>query len=409
MGTKKGDVGEQYETVFEKLRSNNTRTQIASLFNSIKKAVLEGNTMNLIKKYIMHILASILIIMASGLVLIGLYTETGGGIARFLGTNHPLPFKKETIEFIAFGMGGVVATIVAAAVNRRARAQERNNELIEAGHLNDRFQNVTEHLGHQDSSVRIAAFYQFYYLAKDQQDNNFKKSVFEILCSCLRSMPQNKSHSTGEDGAEYPTAECQTLLDVLFDPKYCTVFDGNEFYPDLRKAYLTNAALSHAKLLRANLSNANLSSAKLSNANLSNAGLWQANLSNAWLIFTNLSNANLWGTNLSEAYLIGANFSGAKLFRANLSETNLSSANLSSANLMSADLSGTNLSRANLSSAGLRETQLKNVNLMDVFNIKNADFRGARIGDRPITKDDIPADKGEYYADWNPPPDKQDN
>ena len=146
MGTKKGDVGEQYETVFEKLRSNNTRTQIASLFNSIKKAVLEGNTMNLIKKYIMHILASILIIMASGLVLIGLYTETGGGIARFLGTNHPLPFKKETIEFIAFGMGGVVATIVAAAVNRRARAQERNNELIEAGHLNDRFQNVTEHL-----------------------------------------------------------------------------------------------------------------------------------------------------------------------------------------------------------------------------------------------------------------------
>ena len=350
------------------------------------------------------------------LFIVGLEIFGSEEITWFLGTKDGEEPKKETIKFIAFGVGGVLAVMAAVAANRRATAQienvaaqVKNNELVEKGYRDERFESATENLGHKDSSVRIAAFYQFYYLAKDQQDNNFKKSVFEILCSCLRSMPQNKSHSTGEDGTEYPTAECQTLLDILFDLKYCAVFDGNEFNPNLQKAYLINAALAYAKLLRANLSNANLSNAMLSSANLSNAGLFQANLSNAWLLLTNLSNAHLLGANLSGACLIGANFSGAKIFHANLSETNFSNANLSNADISSANLSGANLSNTNLLSANLRETQLKNVNLMNILNIKNADFRGAKIGDRPITKDDIPENKGEYYADWNPPLDELDN
>ena len=429
-------------------------------------------------------------------LLITLITCEGGIFASILGTSTEtgVGAKKETIKFIALGIGGILAAIGAIALSRRASAQIENNKLIEKGHIDERFKSATENLGNRNPMVRISAFYQFYYLAKDQQDSNFKKSVFEILCSCLRSMPRNKSHSTEEDGKEYPTAECQTLLNILFDSKYCAVFDGDGYDPDLQRVCLTNADLSYAKLSDANFSDADLSNARLPGANLSRAGFWKTNLSNAWLldanlsdarpIYANLSNAwlmnanltgahclyanlskanlsnailsnanlsranlsnailsnaqllcanlsdtnllgvrlldanlsgaNLSGVDLSNANLSGANFMAANLIGANLPSADLSSANflgtnLSSANLSGANLSGANLSGANLSSANLQQTQLKDVNLMDVFNIKNADFRGAKIGNRPITGDDIPTDQGEYYADWNPPPDEQGN
>ena len=403
------------------------------------------------------------------LVIIMLLTCEGGVFAILLGTDS----KKETIEFIAFGIGGLLAVIGAIAINHRAEAQVENNKLIEKGHIDERFKSATENLESESPMARISAFHQFYYWAKDQQDTEFKKSIFEILCAHLRNMTQETSYRE-ETGKDTPTEECQTLLNVLFGPKYCTVFDNNEFGPDLQKVYLVKAELTNAKLLRANLSNANLSGANLSNANLSNARLSRANLSDAWLLYTNLSDANLLFTNFSEAWLIEANFSGAqllhanlpktKLMKGNLSNANLSYANLSNANLSGAqilcanfskttllniqlsdanltdtnlsgadlsgadlsganfmvanlinadlpgaDLSGADLSGTNLSSANLQKTQLKDANLMDVFNIQNADFRGAKIGDRPITKDDLPADKGEYYADWNPPPKKEEN
>ena len=208
---------------------------------------------------------------------------------------------------------------------------------------------------------------------------------------------------------------------------------------DLSKANLSNADLWHVSLLNANLSEANLSNANLSNANLSNADLLGVNLlgtnfqeaqlegvnisgarfSGANFMAANLIGANLPGAdfssagfldaNLSTANLSGANLSGANFSGMNLSNTNLLGTNLSGANLSGTNLSNMNLSGANLSNANLQQTQLKDANLMDILNIKHADFRGAKIGDRPITKDDLPADKGEYYADWNPPPEKEES
>ena len=374
-----------------------------------------------------------------------LLTSKGGMFAWLLGTND----KKETIQFIGFGMGGGLAAIGAIAINRRADAQAENNKLIEKGHINERFKSATENLGHDSANVRTASYYQFYYLAKEREED-FRHSIFEILCSCLRSMPLDKSHLTKEDGK--PTAEFQTLLNILLHPHYQDVF--KEFEPNLQRVCLINTQLWNANLLGANLSGANLSNAllrsadlfcanlssanlsdvDLSETNLSKANLSKANLSNADLSDANLSNAdftsaNLSGANLSEANLSGANFLNANLSNANLSNANCSNAdfpiaNLSSTSLMDTDfseanLSGTNLSNAefwntNLSYADLMNANLSNIKLRgtklkDVCSIDGADFRGAKIGDKPITKDDIPSDIGKYYADWNPPPKKEEN
>ena len=334
-----------------------------------------------------------------------------------LGTHN----KKETIESIAFGMGGIIAAIVALAVNRRATAQEKNNELVEKGNINERFKSATEHLGHNDPIVRIAAFHQFCYLAKDHEDHNFRMSIFEILCSCLRSMSRDRSHLK-EDGKERPTAECQTLLNTLFHPRYNVGFRG--FEPDLRRVYLTRANLVRANLAYANLARASLVKSNLKHANLTDAYFPYADLSDAILVNATINrahlpraklpNAKLERANLSGAMLGYADLSGAEFYRANISNavldhanlsgTMLVRANLSGASLYLANLSGAHLSGANLSGANLYEAQLQNV-----YAIEKANFCGAVMGNRPITKDDIPADKGKYYADWNPPPKKEES
>ena len=339
-----------------------------------------------------------------------------------LGTHN----KKETIESIAFGMGGIIAAIVALAVNRRATAQEKNNELVEKGNINERFKSATEHLGHNDPIVRIAAFHQFCYLAKDHEDHNFRMSIFEILCSCLRSMSRDRSHLK-EDGKERPTAECQTLLNTLFHPRYNVGFRG--FEPDLRRVYLTRANLVQANLTYANLARAYLAKSNLKHASLTDAYCPYADLSDAILVnarinrahlpHAKLSNTKLRHADLSDAMLGYADLSGAEFYRANISNAVLDHANLSGTMLVRANLSGARLYRANLSGAHLLGANLSGANfsgaklyeaqLQDVYTIEKANFCGAEMDNRPITKDDIPADKGEYYADWNPPPKKEES
>ena len=281
--------------------------------------------------------------------------------------------KYETLKFIGLGIGMMV-TIIAAIFKRPAQVailnrptqietskeQSEHNKLIEKGHVDDRFKSAIENLGKNEMSVRIASFHQFYYLAVNQSQN-FRKSIFDILCSHLRTMPRSRSHLTKKDG-EHPTEECQTLLNLLFKSNDKYVF--SEFQADMCKSYLVNTNLSCADLSDANLSDANLSSVFFAHANLSNARLCNTDLSDAFLENANLSDANLWCVNL---------------WGANLSNTNLQGA------------------------------ELNDVSLMTVYSIEHADFRGAKIGNRPITKDDLPVGKGEYYADWNPPPDEQGN
>ena len=297
--------------------------------------------------------------------------------------------KHETLRFIGFGIGGVLATIGAVAFNRRAtaqieasKAQTQHNKLIEKGHINERLKSTIENLGHIDASVRIASFYQFYHLAKEGEED-FRHNIFEILCSCLRSMDRKRSHLTEEDGKERPTAECQTLLNILFRNKHDSALGG--FEPDLRRSYLIRANLARAHLSGANFTRAMLADSDLTGGNLAGADFTNAILQNA--------------------DLSGANLANAKFFGANISDVNFSST----------DLSGAKFTNANISGSIFEGAQLENANLKEVMYINKANFCKAKVGNRSIEPTDLPdlsdssstmnrlLGKGEYISDWHTP------
>ena len=214
----------------------------------------------------------------------------------------------------------------------------------------EQYNAAIEKLGSGNSDIRIASFHQLHCIAEGCPDD-LKKDIFDHLCTYLRNMSRERSHATIQ--RECPTKECGILLDVLFRSADRPIF--RKFEADLHGAYLIGT-----RLVDGYFKNANLSEADFSNANFLRAKLIGANL-----LHTNLSGARLWSADLSET-----------------------------------DLSGANLSGTNLSEANLWEAQLKGANLHDVLSIEQADFHGAKIGDKPITEDAIPAGKGEYYADW---------
>ena len=207
--------------------------------------------------------------------------------------------KLETLKFVAFGMGGILAALGAVAINRRASAQVRNNELIEKGHIEERFKSATEGLGNDSSGARIAAFYQFYYLAKDNPNVDFRKNILGILCAHLRDMTRKESYREKE-GKFQPTEECQILLNVLFKPED-EIIIFSELNANLRGVYLANADLNDANMQGADLSDANLFAVNLTHANLRGANLKDAVCQNAQMHRTDLSDANLENASLHGA------------------------------------------------------------------------------------------------------------
>ena len=179
-----------------------------------------------------------------------------GNIAWFLGVDN----KKETIEFIVFGIIGMGAIFNAIPIHRRADEQSRHNELIEKGHVSERLKFATEHLGDESPIVRISAFYEFYYLAKEHKDADFKKNIFDILCAHLRGITTVESYKTGE-GALGPTEECQTLLTILFGSGNKFMF--GEFPANLSKVHIKNANLSFTNIVRAHFPGADFHGAKI--------------------------------------------------------------------------------------------------------------------------------------------------
>ena len=296
-------------------------------------------------------------------------TEKGKFAVEFLGMN-----KKDAILFTAYGMGGVLTAIGLVALGRRAEAQVRNNELIEKGHIDERFKAAIANLGSDKSGVRIASFYQFYYLAKGHPDSDFRKSIFEILCVYLRDMTSQKSyHVINEKARMLPTDECQELLNVLFKPEDKTAFSG--FPANLWDVYLMGANLEKGNLERAGMSGANLATAHISYANLQYVNLQRADLRKSWLAWANLEHADLVQANLHGAFLEHANLCNANLGLAKLQKSTLNMANLRNTNLFSviftdaklrdADFSGAELSGADFRGAYMDNTIFENAKGLD--------------------------------------------
>ena len=326
---------------------------------------------NWLQSHVMHILVIILVGMTGFLLAVG-FDQTGGKVAQFLGTDKTMYPKKETIQLIAWGMSGMLAAIVATVINRRANAQDRNNELIEKGHINDRFQHAATNLGHVKRRVRITSFYQFYYLAKGSE-YDFRKNIFDILCDHLRHITSGQFYDKKEEGKDAITDECQTLLNILFNPKGKPVFD--EFHADLKNINLPHADLSNANIKKAKMHYANLSCAMFNNADLSGVDFTDANLSSA---------------NFHSACLVNAELSGAKLAGANFHN-----ADLTGAYFVGAIIShSTSFSNANLANTNFLGVNLTPAYLLHVRSVEGADFRGANL-----LRDQLPTGRGKYIAD----------
>ncbi len=250
-------------------------------------------------------------------------------IQKLLGTEN----KKETLQFIGFGISGLIGFIAVISLTRRANALDEQNKLVEKGHVQDRFKLAIDHLGDvNNQTIRIASFYELYNLACDNE--NLRKDVFEILCAHMRKTTRNENykHNTAKD---YPTEEIQSLLNVLFKKPQKTF---GCLPANLQKVYLVGANLDNAHLENADLSEAHLKNANLSEAHLENANLSEAHLENANLSEAHLKNATLMKANLKSAFLINTNLEYADLFKAKLNSASLISANLENARIGQADL-----------------------------------------------------------------------
>ena len=167
------------------------------------------------------------------IVLLGVFfsalSAPGGGVfAQILEITGPNA-KQETLKFISLGMGGVLAAIAAVELNLRAvaamknaeamtknsEAMAKNHALALKGHIQERFTSAVKNLASTQPSARIASFYQFYYLAKESSDEDFKKNVLDMLCAHLRQMTDADDYRQNRERSK-PTVECQSLLDVLF-------------------------------------------------------------------------------------------------------------------------------------------------------------------------------------------------
>lgn len=205
-----------------------------------------------------HISVSVFFVMAGGLFIVIFGGNNDNMFEKLLGNE----IKQQFIEFVAFGIIGTLAAINAIVINRRARAQEKKND-------DYRFQHLVNDLGHAKTSVRVASFHRFYYLAskgKGEKAIKLSKDVFEILCSHLRVI-SSKHPCTLKEKYEHLT-ESQILFDVLFkekfrskDPELCLIQDGIK--PDLRNIYFADIDVSNA-----NLSGVDFRKAQFKNVNL---------------------------------------------------------------------------------------------------------------------------------------------
>ena len=262
--------------------------------------------------------AALLVIFA-----LALFTPYGDIFTQFLETEG----KHETLEFIGLGLGGVLAAIGAVELNRRATAamknseamtknaeeMAKNNALTEKGHIQERLKAAMQSLGHIAPSVRIAAFYQFYRLAKDNSDKDFVKNIFDILCAHLRHLTSNENYRQNE-GQYAPTEECQSLLNVLFkNPQ--DIFVVADMRVNLRGIHLVGA----------NFHKAHLRGVSFHRANLQHADFWHANVEEAVFLKSNLQKANFTVAHAYYAFfqradVAGADFTNAYLHRADMTD-----------------------------------------------------------------------------------------
>ena len=254
--------------------------------------------------------------------IVGVFTSEN--VPKILKYAFDIEDKQEIIKLLGWGLGLVFAAANAIAIHGRLKAQDKNNTLIEKGHIQDRIKAATEHLGNDRAGMRIATYYEFYQLAQDNP--KLRKNIFEILCAHLRQITNASGYKekhkdkNGNEvsgfGWDYPTEGVQTLLDILFKPKDEYIFQG--LIANLRRIYLISGDLRGAKLLDADFTDAWLCNTDFSNAQLQGACFSKVKMHKAKLCNANMQGTCLENTILHAADLYNADLRGAKLINIHL-------------------------------------------------------------------------------------------
>ncbi len=217
--------------------------------------------------------------------------------------------KLELIKFVGWGISGLIAIFGVIGLLQRAAALDKQNETTEKGHVQERFKAATEHLGNRQASVRIAAFYEFYRLAKIKSEPDLREHIFYILCAHLRQTTKHKNYKPEKsvlkngDKEIKPTEEVQNLLNILFKPRKKDEFLFGGLEANLEETNLQGANLRNAKLQKINLRKTNLQNAHLSGADLQEAKMWLTDLQCAFMEETNLQKTQMIGADLRGAHL----------------------------------------------------------------------------------------------------------
>ncbi len=291
--------------------------------------------------------------------------------------------KLEVIKLIGWGISGIIAVLSVYVLFERTAALDKQNKLIEQGHVQDRFKAAIEHLGNERVSTRIAAFYEFYHLGKIA--TSLHVSIFDILCLHLQQTTK-ENYLTSATISPEPTTEVQSLLNILFKRRNrVTISKKNEQRKDSMAIEFQKVQIDMFKHndIFINLERVNLQMADLQEADLEGVNLQSAILRYAYLQGANLQKADLQGANLQGANLQKADLQEADLQRAYLQEANLQGANLQKADLQEADLQEADLQRAYLQEANLQEADLQRAYLQEAnlqgANLQKADLQGAKI------------------------------
>ena len=197
----------------------------------------------------------------------------------------------------------------------------------------EQFKNAIDHLGSDKQAIVLGGVHALNDLALSDED--YRKQVFEILCSFIReetSKPEYQTQVRKKLGMKEPDNPkkkkthvvsskvtvtspivIQTIIDKLFREKESREIYNEAFkekQANLREAFLQGINLSDAKMLLVDLGNADLQDAELWRADLNAARLWNTNLKRAKLSHAKLQWANLGNANLQEADLHDAELKG---------------------------------------------------------------------------------------------------
>lgn len=317
----------------------------------------------------------LVILLTIFLVLLVVY-----GVCIFFGFVDPRKGEFfSTLTAIGTFAGGIVLTVNAIYIGKRATAQDRIANAQVVANEQNLFNQAIGHLNSIDESVRLGGIHALYKLVEGESTRGeYLETVTNILCAHVRSKTNGKI-----DGKLYkdvyagrPSVEIQGLLDLLTKGNGPKIFKGQKF--DFSRTQLQRANFWGAQLQGANFWGAQLQSANFMNTYLQDVNFWDAQLENALFINANLRHAYFMDACLQHANFQGAQLQGANFEKAHLQEVCFLNAQLQRANFKESKLQGSDFRSAQLQGVNFEKAHSQGSNF-EHSQLQGANFQGAQL------------------------------